>query len=1795
MSVAEQGPEPQSPEGRRQAGCSRPVRIAHERRATPITSASDVSRGARVPAPVDEGWVVDAFGVLGGVLDDYQRFVEGFLNIKDEAVDAKVKKEIAEGLLWPKPFLALNPAFEPGGTVGELTDKGILAGPCREIFRYGKENGGSGSELAFHKHQREAIEIGRRGESYVLTTGTGSGKSLSYIVPIVDRVLRDGSGKGVQAIVVYPMNALANSQIGELEKFLGKSQPKVTFARYTGQESRAERDAILANPPDILLTNYVMLELMLVRPRERDELIRSAKGLRFLVLDELHTYRGRQGADVAMLIRRLRQAVAAPNLQCVGTSATLAGPGTPAEQREEVAALATRLFGTPIPAANIVGETLRRATSGHPDPARLAARVGRAAPTSFDELASDDLAVWIEHEFGLGTDAEGRLSRRKPTRLAEATERLAAQTGVDKDRCVAALEETLLAGANAKDGAGRSLFAFKLHQFIGKGDTAYVTMEPLAVRHLTTQYQRSNPDGPAGQPLFPLAFCRECGQDYLVVNREKRGDDTVFTPRLLTGGSGEPVDAQGLLLITDGPWPTSGDELLDRLPEDWLVEDGLIRGLDKARKNRLPEPVRVDSFGTITPDGMHAAFFQALHFCPECKTTYENPRQSEFSRVASLGTEGRASAVTVLSQAVVGQLREAADLAPEARKFLAFSDNRQDASLQAGHFNDFVLVGLVRSALYRAALEQETAHPDEPLTSEELAGRIVKALGLDIEDYAKNPDAEFGAEKKIKKALREAVTYRVFADLRRGWRITMPNLEQTGQLLLDYESLDAIAAADAKWDKTHPALAGASPDVRAKAMNVLLDEMRRNLCIETPYLTEDRYTEIKDASQGWLKAPWALTDERGVYSATCYPGKRRAGGTDRGDLYLSGLGGYGRWLRRPQRFPHITEKITVEDASQLIEQLLVVMARVGLLADIKEKNRPTGYRVQSQMLLWRAGKGENRAADPLRGTAGKGGRVNEYFKRFYAETATEMAGLEAREHTAQVRSDDRRDREERFGDAKLPVLYCSPTMELGVDIKSLNVVGMRNVPPTPANYAQRSGRAGRSGQPAVVLTYCATGNAHDNYYFSRSQEMVAGVVAPPRLELANQDLVRAHANAMWLVATGLDLKASMVELLDVEADGQPLNDDVMGKISSKAAAARARTIILDVLGATNEVVAAPWWREDWIDQVLADAPHAFERALDRWRGLYTDALSELDQASLVLKTIGADEPSKRRARGQMSEARAALDLLKGESDNVSQGDFYTYRYFASEGFLPGYSFPRLPLAAFIPAEKKTRHGQGDYVQRPRFLAISEFGPGAFIYHEGARYEVNKVTLPAREDGTGVHLSEIKRCESCGYLHDGNGPTGHESCEHCGSSSLATMSRLMRLLAVKTRRRDRINADEEERQRAGYEIVTSLRFEPHGERSSQQTSHLRDAAGQDLVELTYGDTALIRRMNVGLRRRKNKSEIGYLLDTVDGKWARKADDEAPGAGDGDRQTAPAEPTAADSRVQRVVPYVEDHRNALLVRLPDWTEPEQRMAVMYALKRAIEAEFQLEDNELAAEPLPGRAGDEAWNVLLFFEAAEGGAGVLRRLATEHGRTRAVAEKALALLHFNPETGEDQGKAEHAAEKCAQACYDCLLTYGNQWEHQRLDRHLAKDILIAIRDAELVIGGAGGEDRASQVQRLLELSSTELERRIVRFLDDGGYRLPDRAQETVEGLYVRPDFAYRRADVDAALFVDGPHHDTGTQKERDDAARKKLSKQGWLVLRFHHEENRSGACGEPLSWQQVVDDNPGVFGTGTRRRRS
>jgi ATP-dependent helicase YprA (DUF1998 family) len=270
---------------------------------------------------------MDVFELHKHVVDDYAEYTKSFIRISDERIAEAVHREITEGLLWPEPLLQLNPSFAPGKRIDELVAEGVLHEDCSRIFRIKRDENDVGRELRLHFHQEQAIRIARANQPYVLTTGTGSGKSLSYIVPAVDHVLRTGSGSGIKAIVVYPMNALANSQREELHKFVtrgfGDREQLVTFARYTGQENEQEREQILRHPPDILLTNYVMLELILTRIEER-RLVEYAGALRLLVFDELHTYRGRQGADIAMLVRRCREAFQSESLHCVGTSATMA-------------------------------------------------------------------------------------------------------------------------------------------------------------------------------------------------------------------------------------------------------------------------------------------------------------------------------------------------------------------------------------------------------------------------------------------------------------------------------------------------------------------------------------------------------------------------------------------------------------------------------------------------------------------------------------------------------------------------------------------------------------------------------------------------------------------------------------------------------------------------------------------------------------------------------------------------------------------------------------------------------------------------------------------------------------------------------------------------------------------------------------------------------------------------------------------------------------------------------------------------------------------------------------------------------------------------------------------------------------------------------------------------------------------------------------------------------------------------------------------------------------------------------
>ena len=1720
---------------------------------------------------------MDIFAFRDQLIGDYASYVKSFIQIRDPWIKKYVDDSLSTGVLWPEPLIQLNPSFESGGTIKDLVSQGVLHSECEQIFRMKVDEHDTGRPLRLYKHQTDAILAASTGQNYVLTTGTASGKSLSYIVPIVDRVLKLGSGRGIQAIVIYPMNALANSQHGELKKFLRYGYPDgkgpVTFARYTGQESDEERNEIIAKPPDILLTNYVMMELILTRPIEQ-ALIRAAQGLRFLVLDELHTYRGRQGADVALLVRRIRDRMSATQLQCVGTSATIAGNGTYDQRMAEVATVASQLFGAEVKPDHVIGETLRRATPVADSndlgfTTRLTARVrdrGYKANGDYRSFLDAPLSSWIESTFGVTKEADNnRLIRAKPLSVQSAAANLAAITNLPSEDCAEAIQSALLEGYEVAPNpdTGFPPFAFRLHQFISRGDTVYASIEPEGMRYITVNGQQFVP-GSRDRVLLPLVFCRECGQEYYCVHstRDPQTQRRLFIPRTLQDQAGEEGSDSGFLYFsTTNPWPVDNKEALTRVPAEWLEDASGSPRLRNDRRGNLPESVNVAADGSQNDPTINGNFIKApFRFCLNCGVSYGMRQGDDFSKLASLGSEGRSTATTITSLSAVRSLRRATNLKPEARKLLSFTDNRQDASLQAGHFNDFIEVGLLRSALFRAV----ASAGESGLAYDELAQRVFDALDLPLKYYASDPNVRFQALRDAEAAFREVLGYRIYRDLRRGWRITSPNLEQCGLLEIKYPYLAEICNAEDVWQNNHLALVSANSQTRAKIAAVLLDYMRRELAIKVNYL-DPRYQErIKQQSGQKLIDPWAIDEDETMEHAGAVLPRSRARYEPRENVFLSSRGGFGQYLRRTNTFPDYIQRLTLQDSQTIILQLLEALRQGGLVEVVRDADeddqKVPGYQMLASSMRWVMGDGSRAFHDPIRrpNEPEEGSRTNPFFVEFYKTGADELQGFEAREHTAQVDYEMRQDREDRFREGTLPILYCSPTMELGVDIAQLNVVNLRNIPPTPANYAQRSGRAGRSGQPALVFSYCSTGSPHDQYFFRRPGDMVAGSVSPPRLDLTNEELIRAHVHAIWLAETGQSLGKTLKDILDLSGDEPTmrLQESVQVSIESESAAHRGRQRAENVLGTIrDELITSDWYSERWLDEVFAQVVREFDQKCERWRSLYSSALNQAKTQDRVIRDASRSPEDKKQAERLRREAEAQLKLLT-EVESLIRSDFYSYRYFASEGFLPGYNFPRLPISAYIPGRRTKQ--RDEFLSRPRFLAISEFGPRAFVYHEGSRYTINKVILPVADEE--LLTRRAKLCGHCGYLHPITGGAGNDLCEKCGIELSDPLKQLFRLQNVSTVRRDKINSDEEERLRLGYEIVTGIRFAEHAGRPSYRTAVIA-TDGDEQAKLAFGQAATIWRINLGWRRRSNHNQYGFILDTERGYWSKSEPVVA-----NDPDDAPIGP-----RTARVIPYVEDTRNVLLFQPTEALGSQEMVSLMSVLKRAIQALYQLEDNELAAELLPS---SESSRQILFYEAAEGGAGVLKRLVDDSQAFALIARKSLEICHFDPDTGEDRHKAEGAREPCEAACYDCLMNYYNQRFHRLLDRKLIVQLLMTYTSG-VVHGSPVVATRRDHLEQLIRLSGSELERKWLRQLEERKYRLPSKAQCFIESCQTRPDFLYE--EFRTAVYIDGPHHSFPERQARDNLQVEQMEDRGYTVIRFGHEDN----------WESIIAKYPNIFG--------
>ena len=1694
------------------------------------------------------------FDLHSAVLSDYRDFVRSFIHIADARIREFVDRALEEEAhLWPDFLLQVSPSYKRGDTVDDLAARGDLHPETARIFRTS-----DGAPLHLYYHQQEALSKAQRGESYVVTSGTGSGKSLTFFLPIVDFVLRQPPGNRTVALVVYPMNALVNSQVQALENLKWNYEARtgypfpVTFARYTGETRDQDRQAMRQRPPHIILTNYMMVELMLVRPEDQRFLDKAAGGIRYLVFDELHTYRGRQGADVAMLIRRLKERAAAPQVIHIGTSATMVAERnvSPAGRRQAVADFASRLFGHPFSEQDVIEETLLPFTEGGlPTSEELRAAIaphlrplphsggGETTPPSplvgeggrgdEENYRAHPLSRWIEHTFGIEPDGEGGYQRRKPITLPQAAQKLAQETGLTPAVCEDALRRWLALGGRLEREDGGRAFAFKLHQFISQGRALYASLESPATRVLSLEGQVQAGEG---RLLVPLKFCRQCGQEYYHVLCY----DGYFHPYPAGEFELEDEEARAGYLM---PAPTENDWNEDLLPEEWREAKGRLKS---TYRGRVPRPV------WVLPDGAFSAtpradalkmWFQPQPFslCLNCGEFY-TAREKEFSKLASLSSEARSSATTILATAL---LRHAARTGAARDKLLTFTDNRQDASLQAGHFNDLIHLAVLRSALVGALQEEETLTPDR------VALQTVSHTSLTIRDIARNPelDPASPAAQEVWRAFTDLTEYRLYEDLRRGWRVVQPNLEDLGLLRIGYRGLEQLAQDDSAWTFC-PALAKKTPFERQVLLRAILDQFRRKLAVNARLLDAQAQEQLRRHCEQLLNEFWGLDPEGSeLYTANHFllPGESAR---PQEGFSLGARSAIGRFLRRELG-------LSTDEYRRMLANLLDLLVHHGMLVRLPPVEDHQRFQLDTACLRWQRGDGNPPPFDPIYtrravSTAAPSVRppVNRFFQRFYQETAAELAQLEAREHTAQVvAAGERERRERRFrweeNDARkeselgrrLPYLVCSPTMELGIDIADLDIVHLRNVPPTPANYAQRSGRAGRQGQAGLVFTYCGALNAHDQYFFRHREEMVAGSVRPPKLDLSNESLLRTHLHALWLAEVRLPLGQSIEQVINTDDDALPLRENAAAQIRlSEPARRRLHERMQQALAADEaDLRTAPWFSDAWLERVIAEAPTAFDRAFDRWRELYRAATRQLLEAQQALLKARKAEDQQHASRLQQEALRQRNLLLQIETQR-EESDFYPYRYLASEGFLPGYNFPALPVRAWVP------RGEGEYISRPRFLAVREFAPGNVIYHEGAKWEV--VAFQAPPGGLDERRSQKRLCYTCGAFGDPD----LDLCPTCGTRFHGDNSLIVTLLEmpnVKTRRRERITSEEEERRRRGYYLETFYQFAPEGEESRVQDADVV-VEGQSLLHLRYAPAATLLRINHGSRAARTP---GFLVDFESGQVVLRAD-----------SNASPTPSSRPQRLELVRLAVQDTQNLLLIRAADLALFRDRTfetTFLYALARGLEETFQLEENELAAEMV----GQDEHRAILLYETAEGGSGVLRRLAEESDALARVAVRALERCHFDA-AGHDQNPA------CVAACYECLMSYNNQMEALFLDRHRILETLLALTRSRILprIAGRSYAEHLAWLRSLTDARS-ELERRFLETLAQGLYRLPDDAQHAIQEPRCTADFFYK---PNICVFCDGAVHDEPEQRRADEALRRELSARGYRVVVIRYDRD-------------------------------
>jgi hypothetical protein len=660
--------------------------------------------------------------------------------------------------------------------------------------------------------------------------------------------------------------------------------------------------------------------------------------------------------------------------------------------------------------------------------------------------------------------------------------------------------------------------------------------------------------------------------------------------------------------------------------------------------------------------------------------------------------------------------------------------------------------------------------------------------------------------------------------------------------------------------------------------------------------------------------------------------------------------------------------------------------------------------------------------------------------------------------------------------------------------------------------------------------------------------MVAGSVSPPRIDLINEELLKSHLHATILTKksiAGLNNSLGDVIYKD-DFEKLPLKDGVLQALMLDE---KQKKEILDLFKKVmddnyfkNELTTRKpaWFNDDWIKRAIDSFQSEFDKSLNRWRLLYKNAIIQFRAANAIIENrIYAENHDKiREAKSSRRQAERQMELLLNDSKEPgvnsgnSQSEFYPFRYLASEGFLPGYNFTRLPIRSFL----ENNEGSGEFVSRPRFIALNEFGPRNVVYHDGSKYRIDRLILSEAE----AKLEKAKISPFTGYImmkdqYNYNvDPLVNLELNQDMDKYIHTD--LVEMSETKAYELQRITCQEEERTRKGYDTRTYFSVEGGFDSIAEAQVKL---AEQKLLHIHAIPAARLVHINF---KWKTSPENGYALNLKNGYWQSKQQEIDAGVTDD---------------IRRIKLFTTTTSNALYIQpvkaLALKGDSDGVITLMYALKRAIENYFQVESNEIGATIM----GEIDTPNILIYEAAEGSLGVLSQIVDSPTVYKAVMQEAFNFCFV-------KDGIEVPEEDLVPATYDDLLSYYNQIHHQLINRNYIRESLRLLRDSAVEVLTSKSFNSYDEHYQALQAGrdpNSSTEDKFLKYLYAKGLKLPDEAQPRILNMYVRPDFLYK---PNVCIFCDGTPHDEESVVIGDGEKRKTLTEAGYQVLFWSYKDS-------------------------------